>query len=159
MAETVLLAEDDDVYRKTVITVLQRGNFLVLPCCNGEEALEISRRTLTIDALVTDVQMGSGMNGFDLAERLLNERPGIAALLMSGFSDAEALAAEKRLPFLAKLFRPAVLIERLREVLASKVPTDSKEQISHQQSALSRKEIEEIWRTRLKDAKPHTIWR
>ena len=85
MAETVLLAEDDDVYRKIAITVLQRGNFLVLPCCNGEEALEISRRTVAIDAQVTDVQMGSGMNGFDLAERLLNERPGIAALLMSAF--------------------------------------------------------------------------
>jgi DNA-binding NtrC family response regulator len=92
------------------------------------------------------------MNGFDLAERLLNERPRIAVLLMSGYSSAEALAAEKRLPFLAKPFRPAVLLERLREVLASKVPTDSMEQISHQRSALSRKEIEELWRTRLKVA-------
>jgi DNA-binding NtrC family response regulator len=161
MAETVLLADDDDVYRIPVITLLQRGNFLVLPCCNGEEALEISRRTVAIDGLVTDVQMGSGMNGFDLAERLLNERPGIAVLLMSGYSSAEALAAKKRLPFLAKPFRPAVLIARLREVLASKVPAESERQtksntlrtqMSPQPSARSRKEIEEIWCTRLKDA-------
>jgi DNA-binding NtrC family response regulator len=159
MAQTVLLAEDEDTFRITIIRLLQRENFLVHPCCSGEEALEIAQRTVTIDILLTDLKMGSGMNGFDLAERLLNERPGIAVLVMSGFYGAEAMAAERRLPFLAKPFKSAVLIERLREVLASKVPAESKKQLntirtetSPQPCARSHKEIEETWRIRLKDA-------
>jgi DNA-binding NtrC family response regulator len=123
---TVLIAEDEEIVRTLAATALERAGFLVLPACNGEAALEIFRNGgANIDALLTDVQMGSGITGIALAERVLMERPEIAVLVMSGFPEAELLARERNLCFLAKPFTPAKLVERMRQVLASNTPAHS----------------------------------
>jgi len=117
----VLIADDEEAVRSLAATVLERAGFLVLPACNGETALEIFRNGgVKVDALLTDVQMGSGINGIALAEHVLHEKPEIAVLVMSGFSEAELLARERNLRFLAKPFTPAKLVEQVRQVLAPK---------------------------------------
>jgi hypothetical protein len=55
------------------------------------------------------------MDGLELRERLLTERPGIRVLLMSG--QIELLS--ENIPFLAKPFGPSLLKERMRELLVS----------------------------------------
>jgi DNA-binding NtrC family response regulator len=74
---------------------------------------------------VTDVEMGDGLNGFELASRILAERPGLPVLVMSGFPGAKSTATEKRMPFLAKPFTPAILRQRVLEMLACKIPPQS----------------------------------
>jgi FixJ family two-component response regulator len=59
------------------------------------------------------------MDGIQLRERILKERPGVAILLMSGYVDAPP---PSNAPFLAKPFDPPLLIDRIRQLLAS-VPT------------------------------------
>ena len=125
-AAAVLIAEDEETVRTLAATALERAGFLVLPACNGEAALEILRDGgVNVDALLTDVQMGNGITGIALAERVLMERPGIAVLVMSGFPEAEFLARERNLRFLAKPFTPAKLLEGVRRVLASNISAHS----------------------------------
>ena len=64
------------------------------------------------------------MNGVELAERILEEKPETKVLVMSGFPEKELLASEKKLPFLRKPFIPAILIEAVERTL-SKIPVKS----------------------------------
>jgi len=116
----VLLVEDDAAVRTFAAASLQEEHFYVLQASDGDEALQVARSHESIDLLLTDVEMGDGLNGIELGSRILAERPGLPVLVMSGFPDAESMAAEKGMPFLAKPFTPASLRQRIREVLASK---------------------------------------
>jgi len=53
----------------------------------------------------------------ELAERIVEEKPEIKVLVMSGFPDTESEAEQKRLPFLRKPFTHAELTEQVRKVL------------------------------------------
>jgi DNA-binding NtrC family response regulator len=118
---SVLLVDEEAHVRNLVTVCLERENFRVLPVSNGEEALHVSHAEF--DLLLTDVQIGSGINGVDLAERITAEKPSIRALVMSGFPDCERLAAARGLPFLAKPFTPSRLVDKIRELM--KVPAQS----------------------------------
>jgi len=117
MSQIVLLAEDDPIIRRFIITSLEREDFIVFPANSGAEALEVCRNIVKVDLLLTDVRMGDGLNGVELAERIMKERPGTKVLVMSGFPETRIEAAEKQLPFLGKPFTSALLIERVRSIL------------------------------------------
>jgi len=55
----------------------------------------------------------------------LEEKPGTKVLVMSGSLDSLAVAAKRGYPFLEKPFTIRRLIERVREVLAAKIPVKS----------------------------------
>src|SRR6266436_4809955 len=114
MSYTVLLVEDDSTVRNFVVACLEREDLIVLPAACGAEALEIFRSRLKIDLLLTDVQLATGMNGIEVAERILEEKVGTKVLVMSGYPNREIEAAEKRLPFLLKPFTPAILTRAVR---------------------------------------------
>ena len=67
----VLLGEDDPVVRQLLAFTLQQENFIVLPACNAVEALETFRSHGNVDLLLSDVQLGEGINGLELAECIL----------------------------------------------------------------------------------------
>src|SRR6478672_9579073 len=115
MAQTVLIAEDEATIR-TVVAISLQQEYSVLPVSDADEALSVARSHVNIALLLTDVQMcGGSMNGIELAERMLEERPGTRVLVMSGSLDSLALAAKKGYPFLEKPFTITRLIERVRE--------------------------------------------
>jgi len=117
----VLLVDDDSAIRTLAAISLKNEQCNVLQASNAEEALRVARSHQSIDLLLTDVEMGEGLNGIELGSRILEERPGLPVLVMSGFPDSERMAAGKGMPFLAKPFTPATLRQRVREVLASKL--------------------------------------
>jgi two-component system, response regulator PdtaR len=116
----VLIAEDDTAVRTLAAFCLQEEHLSVLQACDGDAALRLARSHDNIDLLLTDVEMGDGLNGIELGLRILAERPGVLVLIMSGFPDNEHVAAENGMPFLAKPFTPDSLRERVRELMASK---------------------------------------
>ncbi len=80
-----------------------------------------------IDLLVTDVIM-PGLNGRQLADRLVEERPGLKVLYTSGYTaDVIALhgSLEPGMEYLPKPFGAAQLSAKVREVLASGRPQSS----------------------------------
>jgi CheY-like chemotaxis protein len=115
--QTVILVVDDEVMIRNVARlVLEREGYFILAAHDGEEALHLSRKFPgTIHGVLSDVKMPI-MDGVELRERILVERPGIAVLLMSGYVD---VPPPSNVPFLAKPFDPAVLIDHLRQLLAA----------------------------------------
>ena len=73
-----------------------------------------------IHLLITDVVMPGG-NGRELAGQLVRGRPDLKVLYISGYSEnAPAAGTESEKIFLQKPFTPAVLIEKVREVLENR---------------------------------------
>jgi CheY-like chemotaxis protein len=108
----ILLVEDETLIRNTARMVLEREGYSILTAADGEEALLLSRSFPgKIHLLLSDVTMPR-MDGLQLREKLLEERPATKALLMSA-------QVEKPLKqgFLRKPFTLDVLRKRVREML------------------------------------------
>ncbi len=116
--ESVILVADDDVLVRNIVTLLmQREGFLVISAADGQEALEISRGYAGPIALViTDMQMPR-LDGAGLCARLLDERPGIKALVMSGSIVREIIAENANMRFLPKPFDGDTLRRQVQELL------------------------------------------
>ncbi len=84
--ETILLVEDESVILNMIARLLERQGYRVLPAVTPTEAERIVREySETIDLLISDVVM-PGMNGRDLAQRLVKIRPALKRLFMSGYN-------------------------------------------------------------------------
>ena len=68
--------------------------------------------------MVTDIDMPR-LNGMDLCAHLLEERPGIKVIVMSGKETGEIVSRNVNLPFLPKPFDGERLLERVRAVLGA----------------------------------------
>ena len=76
-------------------------------------------QALPIDLLMTDVVM-PGMNGRELAEKLVAKSPDVKVLFTSGYSADTIIRpgiSESRTAFLEKPFLPDDLARKIREVL------------------------------------------
>ncbi len=118
---TVLVAEDEETVRRFVRIVLEREGFRVLEAENGMEALAVFETADPVpDVLLTDVVMPQ-MGGKDLAKRLLEVRPELSVIFMSGFvRDSELLEGlnDRRAPFLQKPFDIEELARIVRAAVA-----------------------------------------
>jgi PAS domain S-box-containing protein len=84
--ETILIVENVEEARHLLVTALRAHGFTVLHASNGPDALDIARNTeREIDVLLADVIM-PGMNGRELANQLLADRPDLKVIFTSGFS-------------------------------------------------------------------------
>lgn len=119
-AETILLVEDEEEVRDLIHTVLAEHGYDVIPARDPQHAEQLAVSYAgEIHLLLTDVVM-PGTSGRELASRISPHRPGIRVLFMSGYTENVITSGgvlEKGLAFLQKPFSPAVLVEKVREVL------------------------------------------
>jgi CheY-like chemotaxis protein len=88
----ILVADDEPLLRNLVTLLLQHDGYFVLSAADGHEGLELSRKYPgTIDLLITDVDMPR-MNGTNLCGHLMEERPAIKVLVMSGADISEIVS-------------------------------------------------------------------
>src|SRR5205823_2713844 len=93
-------------------TVLERHGYQVIEAESGEAALEELRGYQgRLDLLVTDVML-SGMDGCELAERILRDRSRVRVLLMSGY--AEPAVTRSFTDLMEKPFTAHTLLSRVR---------------------------------------------
>ncbi|MGA7910702.1 MAG: response regulator, partial [Candidatus Dormiibacterota bacterium] len=116
---TVLVVEDSDDFREIVDRILSQNGYEVLVAANGPDALEMARQYAGhIDLLLTDMIMPR-MLGTELAPRLVESRPDLRVLYMSGFAEPGlrpgAVAPEVAL--LDKPFTEPTLLARVRQSL------------------------------------------
>lgn len=116
----ILVVEDDAPVRDLLVRVLQDAGFLVTSASNGLEALELAAQQTDLDLLVTDLVM-RGMNGIEVAEKLIEQRPGLRVLITSSFRP-EQLRPDQQLParaeFIEKPWVPTEMVERVARMLA-----------------------------------------
>lgn len=119
--ETILLVEDDTAVRALAARVLRENGYTVLESPDGEAALALLRDMgdTPLDLLLTDVIMPKVI-GPVLASQVLERRPNVRVLYMSGYTDT-ALKQHSHLVsntmLLHKPFTPSVLVRKIREVL------------------------------------------
>ncbi|SFI24173.1 PAS domain S-box protein [Planctomicrobium piriforme] len=123
-SETILLVEDDDGVRGLSRQILAAHGFTVLEAAHGEEALTVAKKfTGEIHLLVTDVVM-PGLSGGKLAEQLLQNRPDMQVLFVSGYADDAVVrhgVLHELVHFLQKPFAPAALAMKAREALDTRL--------------------------------------
>jgi DNA-binding response OmpR family regulator len=82
----VLLVEDDELIRMTLVEVMTEAGFDVVEASNAEDALKLVETSHPPLLMVSDVNLGAGMDGFELAVAVRLQWPKIPTLLMSGVS-------------------------------------------------------------------------
>jgi signal transduction histidine kinase len=113
----LLLVEDEPEVRKVI------GNFLTLlgiqfsSAADGEQALAWLESDGDVDLLLSDIALGPGMRGTELARRAQQRDPDLAVLLMSGFAP-ELIEADADQPLPWELLRKPCTREELAAALA-----------------------------------------
>jgi two-component system, cell cycle sensor histidine kinase and response regulator CckA len=119
-ARTILVVDDESHIRALLRSVLERERYRVLEAGDGQQALGICTEPDTaIDLLLTDIVMPN-LDGIQLVEKVLQVRPQVRVLYMSGKCDVEVVQRhmrEKGCGFLRKPFAIDVLVRSVRELL------------------------------------------
>jgi CheY-like chemotaxis protein len=84
----VLLVEDDADVRGVAQAFLMTMGCQVDACANAEQALTrlAGRASMPVDLLFSDITLGAGINGIELARRVQALHPGLVVVLCSGYS-------------------------------------------------------------------------
>lgn len=111
----ILVVEDNDVVRKITIKRLQKAGFKTEEVCDGPAAVQHLEIDSDFDLVFSDIVMGGGMSGYDLARWVRINHPNCKILLTSGFS--EQLLDEKNAAEFQVLSKPYSFVE-LQEALS-----------------------------------------
>ena len=129
-AETILVVEDDEQVRQSVVGTLQGLGYRVLDAADGAAGLAIvesaARSGATLDLMFTDVVMPGPVSSTELAARALQLLPGLCVLYTSGYT-RNALITGGRLSegvqLLSKPYQQAQLAQRIRDMLDKRTVT------------------------------------
>jgi DNA-binding response OmpR family regulator len=119
----VLLVDDEEQDLTRTSAALRANGFQVVKACNYDTAMGVfAVHREDIDVLIADISL-PGRNGCELALSILNAKPDVKVLFISGHTGAEVVRfyglSISDILFLRKPFEPAALIARLNQVLAS----------------------------------------
>lgn len=118
----ILVLEDDPTLRETLADVLEDQGYRVTAVGRGLEAVEKARE-MAFDLIVADIRM-EGIDGLEAIEKAREVRPGLGALVVSGYASDEEVARADRLQvdgYLKKPVRMQDFLERVRALVAHKV--------------------------------------
>ena len=120
---TVLIVDDNEVALEVAELMLKKHGLDVLTASGARAGVELFRRRADeIDLVLLDMQMPE-MTGVDVFDELTRIRPGVRAVLSSGFAEEDLLEqiGERGLAgFVQKPYRTADLIEIIRKVMDKK---------------------------------------
>jgi PAS domain S-box-containing protein len=117
--QTVLVVEDQDGLRELARRLLQRQGYTVLIAADASEALRLFAQNPSIDVLLTDVVM-PGASGPELTKQLVEQRPALRVIYMSGYTEDAIVhhgVLKPGIAFLHKPFTSETLGRKIREVL------------------------------------------
>lgn len=121
--ETILVVDDEAELLELVEDSLSSLGYRVLTASCGQQALDTFQQVPEIDMLFSDVVMPGSINGFELAEKLAEEKPALKILLTSGYTEkaiAQNGQSRFKLNMLAKPYTQAALAQKIRELLNEK---------------------------------------
>jgi CheY-like chemotaxis protein len=115
----VLLVDDEPVVREVLAAELGEAGYEVAESENGESALKLLDRGSEVDILVTDLAM-PGIDGVALIRAAQGRRPGLPAILITGYAgDAAVLAVGTTVGGAYALLRKPVTAAQLADQVAA----------------------------------------
>jgi PAS domain S-box-containing protein len=143
--ETVLVVEDDDQVRETVVALLVDLGYRVLKAVDAGSALNVIDSGIPIDILFTDVVMPGTLKSPELARKARERLPDIAVLFTSGYTENSIVHGGKLdagVELLSKPYTRDALARKFRHVLGNQRQRGrskpSELQPSHEKPAASR---------------------
>jgi two-component system, cell cycle sensor histidine kinase and response regulator CckA len=122
--ETVLVVEDEPKVRELVAKMLRTFGYQVHEAAHGQEAMKawgiIGHQ---VDLLLTDMVMPEGMTGMELVENLQAKKPGLPAIISSGYSPEMVqggVPQRANLVYLPKPYDPYLLAKVVHDLLATR---------------------------------------
>jgi CheY-like chemotaxis protein len=119
-SETVLVVEDDEDVRITVVDMLSELGYRVLKAKDAQSALAIVESGVPIDCLFTDVVMPGPLRSPELARKAQERLPNIAVLFTSGYTENAIVHGGKiddGIELLSKPYTREALARKIRYVL------------------------------------------
>lgn len=114
----LLVVEDDFLVRLTLVDALSDGGFEVLEAADAKEALTLVCDRDDISAMLTDINLPGGSDGFALARAARVIRPQLPVVYASGrYGGAEEGQAVDGSRFLAKPFTPSLAAAVLHDMI------------------------------------------
>jgi PAS domain S-box-containing protein len=118
--ESVLVVEDDDDLRGTVVDLLSDLGYRVLKARDAQSALAIVESGVPIDLIFTDVVMPGPLRSPELARRARERIPGVAVLFTSGYTQNAIVHGgrlDEGVDLLSKPYSRDALARKVRHVL------------------------------------------
>jgi CheY-like chemotaxis protein len=116
--ETILLVEDEPAVRNLFAQALRQAGYTVVEARNGAEAIDVFKASERIDLLLTDIRMPY-LSGAELAEKLVELKPDLPLLFISGYASTLELGPNAML--LQKPFVRADLLRAVKTMLHRKM--------------------------------------
>lgn len=121
--ELVLLVEDNLQVLQTTHEMLEGLGYAVHAAAGGVEAMAALDHT-TFDLVFSDIKMPGGVTGYDIARRLIEERPKTRIVLTTGYNDETTPTGDllQGVTVLRKPYTRSRLAAELRKVLEAPPP-------------------------------------
>jgi CheY-like chemotaxis protein len=119
-SETILVVEDDEDVRGTVVDLLSELGYRVLRAKEAQSALAIVESGVPIDLLFTDVVMPGPLGSPELARKARERLPNIAVLFTSGYTDNAIVHGgrlDEGVDLLSKPYSREAMARKIRSVL------------------------------------------
>jgi len=118
--EKIVVVDDVNEQREVITMILKRLKYCVSTFSSGEAAIEYIKSNST-DMVILDMIMGTGMDGLDTYRKIIEIRPNIKSLIVSGFSETDRVKEAQRLgagKYLSKPFTMEQLGVAVKKELA-----------------------------------------
>jgi PAS domain S-box-containing protein len=119
IAPTVLVVEDSAQLRELTRRLLDGRGYTVFVAADAEQASAVFDQNASIDLLLTDVVMPR-ISGPELTKRLVERRPSLKVIYMSGYTDETIVQhgiLQPGIAFIHKPFTAETLDRKIRDVL------------------------------------------
>ncbi|MFK3736986.1 response regulator [Massilia sp. TN1-12] len=120
--ETILVAEDDDAVRATVVEMLTGLGYRVLKAADAASALTVIDSGVHVDLLFTDVVMPGPLRSPELARKARERLPELAVLFTSGYTENAIVHGgrlDRGVELIGKPYTKEHLARKIRHVLAN----------------------------------------
>jgi len=114
----LLVVEDNDLLGAMLQRILHSGGYRVTLETQGESALAALAAMPDIDLVITDIVLGGGIDGWQVAREVRASRPDCPVITMSGYAPGDgSMTVPDSLPTLRKPFRPREILTLVGKVL------------------------------------------
>lgn len=125
----ILVVDDEPLVLQVAQAVLERYGYQVITAKNGREGVDLfKQRAPEIDLVLLDMTMPE-LNGEEALTAMRDLRPGVLAILSSGYDEIEAtnrFVGKDLAGFLQKPYTPDALLSKIKDALKNQAPREQR---------------------------------